>query len=83
MPRRGQNIYHRKDGRWEGSHYFKGSCKYRSVYGHTCTEVKEKLRKLTKEDFVPSRSCNLRLSDIMGLWIENRKVNVKISSYVC
>ena len=81
--RRGQNIYHRKDGRWEGRCYVKGSRKYRSVYGRTCTEVKEKLQRLAGEDIVPSRKCSLRFSDIMQMWLANRKTEVKITSYYC
>lgn len=50
MARRGENIYHRKDGRWEGryrSGYTEGGkTKYHSVYGHSYAEVKEKLAPL-------------------------------------
>lgn len=45
--RRGENIYYRKDGRWEGR-YIKGKkangkTKYGSVYGKTFQEVRKKL----------------------------------------
>lgn len=45
MPRRGENIRKRKDGRWEGR-YIKGRKPDRTaiwgyIYGHTYTEVKE------------------------------------------
>ncbi|MFR3687577.1 MAG: tyrosine-type recombinase/integrase, partial [Enterococcus sp.] len=45
--RRGENIYYRKDGRWEGR-YIKGKkangkTKYGSVYGKTFQEVRTKL----------------------------------------
>lgn len=47
MSRRGENIYRRKDGRWEGrfqkGRRLDGKIKYGSVYGHTYTEVKQKL----------------------------------------
>lgn len=47
MPRRGENIRKRKDGRWEGR-YIKnydiyGKAKYVSVYGKSYLEVKQKL----------------------------------------
>lgn len=47
MPRRGENIYKRKDGRWEGR-YIKarsatGKAVYGYVYAHTYKEVKIKL----------------------------------------
>ena len=49
MPRTGNNIYRRKDGRWEGRYRYKGTSKYKSVYGKTYTEVKEKLDVLRSE----------------------------------
>ena len=48
MPRRGENIRKRKDGRWEGR-YIQGydtgtnKAKYISVYGKTYSEVRKKL----------------------------------------
>ena len=47
MSRKGENIYKRKDGRWEGR-YKKGRSAdgrtiYGSCYGRTYREVKEKL----------------------------------------
>ena len=47
MPRRGSNIYKRKDGRFEGrvpiGHKEDGSLKYKFVYARTLSEVKEKM----------------------------------------
>lgn len=47
MPRRGENIYKRKDGRWEGryirSYDAENKAKYAYVYGKTYSEVKQKL----------------------------------------
>ncbi|WOC32704.1 MULTISPECIES: site-specific integrase [Caproicibacterium] len=43
MPRRGENIYKRKDGRWEGR-VRTSDGKYRYVYAKTYREVKEKQR---------------------------------------
>ena len=45
MPRKGENIYKRKDGRWEARyihHYENGKAKYRYLYGASYTEVKYK-----------------------------------------
>ena len=47
MSRKGENIYKRKDGRWEGR-YIKarmatGKAKYGYVYAKTYAEVKQKL----------------------------------------
>lgn len=53
MPRRGMNIYKRKDGRWEGRIKKEGAKKdrrcYRSVYGKTYTEVKKRMEILKTE----------------------------------
>ena len=47
MPRRGENIYKRKDGRWEGRYIKSRSATGKAVYGYvyaqTYKEVKEKL----------------------------------------
>ncbi|WP_283610743.1 site-specific integrase [Clostridium sp. CIES53] len=45
MPRRGENIYKRKDGRWEGR-VLRSDGKYRYVYAKSYKEVKEKKRLL-------------------------------------
>ena len=56
MARRGENIYKRKDGRWEGRYKCgydeDGKTKYHSVYARTYNEVKEKLSKISF-----SRNC--------------------------
>lgn len=47
MSKKGENIYKRKDGRWEGRyirHYdTSGKPKYGSVYGKSYCEVKQRL----------------------------------------
>lgn len=47
MSKRGENIYKRKDKRWEGRYHkgrtIDGKIKYGSIYGETYQEVKEKL----------------------------------------
>ena len=48
MARRGENIYKRKDGRWEGRSLNK-SGKYHYFYAKTYKEVKEKMKDF-KED---------------------------------
>ena len=81
MAKRGNNIYHRADGRWEGRYYLKGSKKYRSVYGRSYTEAKQKLDKLRCEVLVPSTRCNLLVVDILKMWLESRRTEIKESSY--
>ena len=58
MSRKGENIYKRKDGRWEGR-YKKGTSAngrtlYGSCYGKTYREVKEKLRMFKQKASVES-----------------------------
>ncbi len=52
MSRTGENIYKRKDGRWEGC-YIKervdGKAKYGAVYAGSYREVKQKLDKIKHE----------------------------------
>ena len=47
MARRGENIYKRKDGRWEGRYKSgvkaDGTARYSSIYGKTYAEVKQKI----------------------------------------
>ena len=47
MARTGENIYKRKDGRWEGRFIYAygedGKAKYKYVYAKTYTAVKSKL----------------------------------------
>ena len=46
MPRRGENIYKRKDGRWEGRYikgHVEGKIKYGYVFAKTYREVRSKL----------------------------------------
>ena len=58
MPRKGENIYKRKDGRWEGRYKVGfndfGTAKYRSVYGKTYQEVKLKLAKFKASPPTPT-----------------------------
>ncbi len=53
MSRRGENIYKRKDGRWEARYLYTkdstGNPKYRYLYAKTYKEVKAKLNDLIVE----------------------------------
>ena len=62
MSRKGENIYKRKDGRWEGRYKNgvaeNGRIRYHSCYGKTYREVKAKLE-LCKQGSIPlSRICS-------------------------
>lgn len=82
MPKRGENIYKRKDGRWEGR-YIKNtynSKKYGYVYGHSYKEVKEKLF-IAKTDITNPLEKILTLSAISDNWLSHISNNVKESTY--
>lgn len=84
MARRGENIYKRKDGRWEGrykSGYSEnGKAKYRSVYGRSYAEVKEKLVPL-KVTPAPVITCKLTVKELFDEWLSAVKFLVKASTY--
>lgn len=82
MSRRGENIYKRKDGRWEGRYKPDGfSGKYKYVYAHTYKETKEKLTQLKTK---PSSQSNKRIlvSSICEQWLEFKKQDIKESTYI-
>lgn len=65
MPRKGENIYRRRDGRWEGRYktgYNEcGKAKYHSVYGHSYAEVKEKLLTIKTAPAVSVIVCHMKV----------------------
>jgi len=83
MPRRGENVYKRKDGRWEGR-ILKPDGKYQSVYAQTYREVKERKNHYKeylkrKEDKAPdsARSASAQFK----LWLNSVSGRVKASTY--
>lgn len=87
MPRKGENIYKRKDGRWEARyihHYENGKAKYHSVYADSYTAAKAKRQEeLAKpENMRVSAVKQLgTLNEISMLWLNSRKPNVKESTF--
>lgn len=88
MSRRGENIYKRKDGRWEGRYIkgkdLKGKSKYGYVYAKNYTEVKEKLNEIKAQ---PANNISLSgttktLSQVCVLWLDETKTQIKHSTYV-
>ena len=82
----GENIYHRKDGRWEGR-YIRGyredgRAQYASVYGRTYQEVKEKRnRRLTEHMNTPSPVCRMTVKELCLQWLKWKQNTIKESSY--
>lgn len=89
MAKRGLNIYHRRDGRWEGRYKdgFRtdGKPKYRSVYAGTYGEVKKVLIKLKSAEQKTKISCTLTVKQLFDEWLNMKKFCVKestIANYV-
>ena len=85
MPRRGENIRKRKDGRWEArfpkGKNEKGNTIYGSVYGSTYKEAKEKRRQILENPPVSSQNCTgTTFGDLLTLWIADNKVRLKAST---
>lgn len=88
MPRRGENIRKRKDGRWEGR-YIKnydiyGKAKYVSVYGKSYLEVKHKLiiaANEIDENTDTHKNKSILFCEVLFLWLENNKIKLKPSTY--
>ena len=83
MSKRGENIYKRKDGRWE-ARYRKGrnsagNIIYGSVYGKTYREAKEKLMAIsaTPEDTIKPINQEHNFKEILCLWMENNRIRHK------
>lgn len=88
MARTGENIYKRKDGRWEGR-YIKlydanGKPKYGYVYARTYSEAKQKLAERRchspSADGV-SNKTNAKYDDILTAWLQSSRTNIKESTF--
>lgn len=86
MPRRGESIYKRKDGRWE-ARYVKevgmdGKKKYGSVYAHSYREVKDKQQYFSMTPKQEIRcATNMKIADLMVRWLSHIQSQVKLSTY--
>ena len=84
MPRRGDNIRKRKDGRWEARYpleAFDGKVKrYGSVYGKTYQEVKEKRDHIIKDGDRKPASGSLTFKELLEAWQDVNLIRIKESS---
>ena len=91
MPRKGENIYKRKDGRWEGR-YIKSRGGKKTIYGYvyakSYSEVKQKLN-LKRAEYVweedkPSMESkkDASFSNVSYLWLMSIKSSVKESTWI-
>jgi integrase len=86
MPRRGENIYKRKDGRWE-ARYVKeitvdGKKKYGSVYAKSYADAKAKQQQcLLYPNKNLCNSINITIAVLMNEWLGSIKNQVKPNTY--
>ena len=88
MPKKGENIYKRRDGRWEGR-YIKGKAAsgksmYGYVYGKTYRETKAKLidASANREKAISKSLRNdvLLFNVVAWDWFEHNRITVKLST---
>lgn len=87
MPRRGENIYKRKDGRWEGRYIrgrdLSGKAQYGYLYARTYWEVKSKLQTvLLEKEIITEVDSEMLFKDILQQWLLNIRPQIKESSYM-
>ena len=90
MSRTGENIYKRKDGRWEAryidSYDGNGKAKYKYLYAPTYTEVKAKL--LKAQNYADLTSDLEKTKDKekyeywLDAWLHAKRLGVKESTYI-
>ena len=89
MPRRGENIRKRKDGRWEGR-FIKGyapdgKAKYGYVYAPTYAQAREAKREAQmrfEKGGIPAKTEKSRtLREVFFLWLQDIRPSIKPSTY--
>ena len=85
MSKKGLNIYRRKDGRYEGRYADgygeNGKTRYRSIYGKTYTEVKEKLLQIKAKIIIPETESGLTVKELFAEWLSAKITQTKTSTY--
>ena len=87
MSRTGDNIFKRKDGRWEGRYikcHIDGKAKYGYVYSYSYKETKMKLQSaIIFNETKPSLTSEKELFKYwLKQWLAFSKIKVKESSYI-
>lgn len=84
MSRKGENIYRRKDRRWEGryiaSYTPDGKAVYRSVYGKSYTEVKMKVKNAPALGV--NKGANITLAGWMDEYLISRRDEIKPTTFM-
>ena len=87
---KGENIFKRKDGRWEAryikGHELSGKIRYGFCYGKTYREAKEKVTKfkaaLAAGAAIPATDSRRRFAFYCDEWLRLRKPEVKEATYI-
>ena len=87
---KGENIFKRKDGRWEARYIngyeLSGKIKYGFCYGKTYREAKEKVTKMKAARLngipIPTTGAKHRLAFYCDEWLRLRKSKIRKSTYV-
>lgn len=90
MPRTGENIYKRKDGRWEGRYIkartWDGKAQYGYLYAKTYKEVKKKLceaiLKNENKEISNKNETKKLFEDVAENWLHLIQVQIKASTYI-
>lgn len=89
MSKKGENIYKRKDGRWEGRYIRlydeNGKAKYGYVYGKNYSDVKQRL--LEKKAYSGSQAdmaskCSALYSEVLDASFHHQIINLTPMFYV-
>lgn len=85
MPKRGENIYKRKDGRWEGRYIRgrspSGGAVYGYVYARSYRECRVKRQKqLEALGDAPEQAASLTLAQAAGRFLADREKQLKEST---
>lgn len=79
MSRRGENIFKRKDGRWEGRYKSglneKGKTKYSSVYARTYRECSQKLQEAKRKTCV--NKSPITFEQLLSSGLKAEKISLK------
>lgn len=87
MSKKGENIYKRKDGRWEGRYIRcydeNGKARYGYIYGRTYSSVKQRL--IEKKAYVEAEKelsrCTALFGEVLNGWLSQIRSGVKQSTY--
>lgn len=86
MARRGENIYKRKDNRWEGRYLkgydCKGKARFGYVYAKTYREIREKLTTAKQQNVAKPTSNRKDFSCFCDEWLILSRNRVKESTFV-